>query len=156
PCGLIQFVSGEQERLIDRQLAPFELDVHRAGVWAPVLVFDSIDGFGFVRTLVVDVRNAVVVVVRIGAPILVHEPIHVFGFIGTLVVLIGHAVAVVIRIGAPVLVLKAILVFGLVRAFVLDVRDAVAIRVDHVDRATVVREPAFVILGRVWTGVLDV
>ena len=84
---------------------------------------------GLVRALVVDVEDAVAVVVRVGAAVLVLEAVEVLGLVRALVHVVGDAVAVVVGVGAAVLVLEAVLVLGLGRALVVDVGDAVLVAV---------------------------
>ena len=98
-------------------------------VGAAVLVLEAVVGLGLVRALVVDVEDAVLVVVGIGAAVLVLEAVLVLGVVRAQVVDVEDAVLVVVGIGAAVLVLEAVLVLGIVGALVHVVGDAVAVAI---------------------------
>ena len=87
---------------------------------------------GRVRASVVDVGDAVVVVVGIGAAVGVLEVVDVLGLVRALVARVGDAVVVVVGVGAAVGVLEAVAVLGLVRALVVDVVDAVVVAIAEV------------------------
>ena len=89
---------------------------------------------GSMRALVVDVGDAVGVVVGIGAAVVVLEAVLVLGLERALVLRVEDAVLVVVGIGAAVVVLEAVLVLGLVRALVDVVEDAVAVLVARLGR----------------------
>src|SRR5260370_42565529 len=78
-----------------------------------IFVFEAVVRLGLVRALVFDVRNAVVIVVRIGATVLVLEAVLVFGLVRALVQLVGNAVVVVVPVGASVLASKSLSILGL-------------------------------------------
>src|SRR5436190_7458102 len=102
-----------------------------------------------VRALVRRIRNAVLVVVRIGATVVVLEAILVLGIVRALVLDVRDSVGVVVRIRTTVLILEAVLVLRLVRALVGLVRDAVLVVVE-VGTAVLVLE-AVLVLGIVGT-----
>ena len=73
---------------------------------------------GVVRALVVQVVDAVLVVVGIGAAVVVLEAVEVLRLVRALVLDVGDGVGVVVGIGAAVVVLEAVLVLGLVGALI--------------------------------------
>src|ERR1019366_6660722 len=99
-------------------------------VGAAVFVLEAVERLRIVRALVLDVGDAVLVVVRVGAAVGVLEAIAILGLIGALVELVGNAVAVAIAVatlGAAVFVLVAVAVFRHVGAPVVDVEDPVVV-----------------------------
>ncbi len=108
-----------------------------------------------VRTLVLDVRNRVFVVVRIRAAVVVLVAVGILGIIRALVGGIQDAVEVVVHVGAAVLVQVVVLVLGLEHAGVDGIRQAVPVGV-RVIRAAVVVLVAVEILGLVRAGVLGI
>ena len=113
-------------------------------IGAAVVVLDAVDRLGLVRALVLDVGDAVAVVVGIGAAVVVLEAVLVLGLVRALVLRVGDAVAVVVVVGTAVVVLEAVLVLGIERALVLRVGDAVAVVVG-IGAAVVVLEPVLVL-----------
>ena len=71
-----------------------------------------------VRAEVVEVGDAVAVVVRVGAAVVVLEAVEVLGLVRALVLGVGDAVGVVVGVGAAVVVEVAVLVLGLEDALV--------------------------------------
>ena len=121
----------EVDLVEDLQLPLVDDDLPLVG--AAVVVLVAVVGLRLVRTLVVLVEDAVVVVVGIGAAVLRprSRPCP-RDRSGTDRRLVGDAVLVVVGIGAAVGVLEAVLVLGLVGALVDVVGDAVAVAVDVV------------------------
>src|SRR5690606_41838576 len=69
-------------------------------IGATILVLEPVEGLRFVDTLVLDVGDAVAVVVRVGTTVLVLEPVGVLGLVGALIGLVGDAVTVAVARGA--------------------------------------------------------
>ena len=96
--------------------------------------------FGRVRAAVVEVGDAVLVVVALGAAVLVLELIDVLGLVDALVLRVRHLVGVVVEVGTTVLVLEAVAILGLVGALVVDVEHPVLVAVAEVGRERAHRE----------------
>src|SRR6185437_14771458 len=145
----------EVDLVQDLQLPLVDDDLPLVGAAVGVLV--AVVGLRLVRTLVVLVQDAVVVVVGIGAAVLIFEAVLVLRMIGTEVVLVGDAVLVVVRVGTAVGILEVVLVLGIVGALVDVVGDAVAVAVERrVVGAAVLILVAVLGLGIVRALVVDV
>src|SRR5439155_7220026 len=115
-------VTPEVDPLVDaREL----LDRRRDLVGAAVVVLVAVLGLGLVRTFVLGVGDAVLVVVRIGAAVLVFELVLILGLVGALVLRVDDAVAVLVLFGAAAALWRA----RLVGTLVLAIDDAVAVGV---------------------------
>src|SRR5262249_37047364 len=90
---------------------------------------EAIEVLRLVGTFILDVGDAVAVVVGVGAPVVVLEAVAVLGLVGTLVERIRDAVLIVVGIGASVRVLEPVPILGLIGAQILRVRDAVVVAV---------------------------
>src|SRR4029079_11080404 len=101
---------------------------------AAVLGVGRLAILGIVGALVLQIGDAVLVVIEIGAAVVVLEAVEVLGLVGALVGGVGAVVAVVVVVGAAVVILEAVLVLGAERALVAPVGDAVAVGVAHVGR----------------------
>src|SRR4051794_10011083 len=119
----------EVDLVEDLQLALVDDDLPLVGAAVGILI--AVVGLRLVRTLVVRVEDAVVIVVGIGAAVLVLEAVFVLGIVGTKIVLVGDAVLVVVGIRAAVRVLEVVLVLGIVGALVDVVGDAVAVAIER-------------------------
>src|SRR6185369_1438127 len=106
-----QLEAGELDRV--ERLDPIGRQDERriAVVGAAVVILVAVDRVGVVRTLVLLIGDAVVIVVGIGAPVGVLEAVLVLGIERALVLHVGDDVVIVIGIGAAIAVLEAVLVF---------------------------------------------
>src|SRR5690606_17260250 len=114
-------VGRELDLVEDQDVAA--VDDHAALVGATVFVLEAVVSFGIVRALVVDVEDAVAIVIGLGAAVFIFEAVLVFGIHRALIVDVEDAVFVVIRVGATVLVLEAVEVLGSEERRVGRVRD---------------------------------
>ena len=109
--------------------------------------------------MVVNIKNAVGVIVRIGATVLIFEEVSVFRIIGTLIhrvlhpitvavrvgtALVGgvtgdqrtevhgvqHRVTIVVRIGTAVFIFKVVQIFGLIGTLVLGIQNTILVPVN--------------------------
>jgi hypothetical protein len=78
-------------------------------------------------TLVIDVEDAILIVVGVGAAVRILEAVFVLGIVRAEVIDVEDAVLIVVYVGTAVLVLETVEVLGIVGALVLVVEDAVAI-----------------------------
>jgi hypothetical protein len=145
-------IGTEVDTIIENDLVTDHSDL--VGIRAAVVVRVIVDRLWLVRTKVVKIGDAVLVVVFLWATILVFETVTVLGFIGTLVYLIGDSVLIVVELRAAIGILVPISIFGLERAVVRAILDAILIVVEL--RAAIGIFKPNSIFGVVGTAIFDI